>query len=140
MTIEDKARQIFAERATFYTTSTVHTDPSVLAKLVELAAPRLDWAVLDIATGTGHTALALAPYVASVVSIDLTPEMLSEAERFRADHAVGNVSFRQGDVHHLPFEDARIFLRLLGRDLLHAGAREGLEEALRLKTQRRKGS
>jgi ubiquinone/menaquinone biosynthesis C-methylase UbiE len=106
MTIEEKARRIFAERAAFYTTSTVHTDPSVLAKLVELAAPRPNWAALDIATGTGHTALALAPYVASVVGIDLTPEMLSEAERLRADHAVGNVSFRQGDVHHLPFEDA----------------------------------
>jgi len=37
-------------------------------------------------------------------------------------------------------EAAQIFLRLLARDLRHAGAREGLEEALRLKTQRRKGS
>jgi hypothetical protein len=37
-------------------------------------------------------------------------------------------------------EAAQIFLRLLGRDLRHVGAREGLEEALRLKTQRRKGS
>jgi tetratricopeptide (TPR) repeat protein len=37
-------------------------------------------------------------------------------------------------------EAAQIFLRLLGRDLGHARAREGLEEALRLKTQRRKGS
>lgn len=37
-------------------------------------------------------------------------------------------------------EAAQIFLRLLARDLGHARAREGLEEALRLKTQRRKGS
>jgi tetratricopeptide (TPR) repeat protein len=37
-------------------------------------------------------------------------------------------------------EAAQIFLRLLGRDPAHARAREGLEEALRLKTQRRKGS
>ncbi len=37
-------------------------------------------------------------------------------------------------------EAAQIFLRLLRRDLSHARAREGLEEALRLKTQRRKGS
>jgi ubiquinone/menaquinone biosynthesis C-methylase UbiE len=71
-----------------------------------LAAPRPEWAALDIATGTGHTALALAPHVASVVGIDLTPEMLSEAEGLRAGHAAGNVVLRQGDVHHLPFEDA----------------------------------
>ena len=37
-------------------------------------------------------------------------------------------------------EAAQIFLRLLGRDPGHARARERLEEALRLKTQRRKGS
>jgi tetratricopeptide (TPR) repeat protein len=37
-------------------------------------------------------------------------------------------------------EAAQIFLRLLARDLGHARAREGLEETLRLKTQRRKGS
>lgn len=38
-------------------------------------------------------------------------------------------------------EAAQIFLRLLGRDIRNAGARAGLEEALRLKTtQRRKGS
>jgi tetratricopeptide (TPR) repeat protein len=37
-------------------------------------------------------------------------------------------------------EAAQIFLRQLGRDPGDARAREGLEEALRIKTQRRKGS
>jgi hypothetical protein len=37
-------------------------------------------------------------------------------------------------------EAAQISLRLLRRDPGHARARERLEEALRLKTQRRKGS
>jgi tetratricopeptide (TPR) repeat protein len=48
----------------------------------------------------------------------------------------GRLCLEQGLVD----EAAQIFLRLLGRDLRHVGAREGLEEALRLKTQRRKGS
>ena len=49
----------------------------------------------------------------------------------------GRLCLEQGLVD----EAAQIFLRLLGRDLRHAGARAGLEEALRLKTaQRRKGS
>jgi hypothetical protein len=48
----------------------------------------------------------------------------------------GTLCLEQGLVD----EAAQIFLRLLGRDLRHARAREGLEEALRLKTaQRRKG-
>lgn len=105
MTVEESAKRIFAERAPFYTTSKVHTDPSALAGLVALAAPRPEWAALDVATGTGHTALALAPHVGSVVGIDLTPEMLSEAERLRANRAAGNVVFRQCDVHRLPFDD-----------------------------------
>ncbi len=48
----------------------------------------------------------------------------------------GAVCLEQGLVD----EAAQIFLRLLGRDLGNARAREGLEEALRIKTQRRKGS
>ena len=48
----------------------------------------------------------------------------------------GTLCLEQGLVD----EAAQIFLRLLARDLGHARAREGLEEALRLKTQRRKGS
>jgi SAM-dependent methyltransferase len=102
MTVEEKAKRIFAERAAFYTTSSVHSDAAVLARVVDLAAPQLHWAALDVATGTGHTALAVAPHVSSVVGIDLTPEMLSEAERLRDERAAGNVTFRVGDVHHLP--------------------------------------
>jgi len=119
MTVEETAKRIFAERAPFYTTSTVHADPAVLAKVVGLAAPQPHWAALDIATGAGHTALALAPHVASVVGIDLTPEMLSEAERLRAERGAGNVLFRLGDVHHLPFEDASFDLATCRRAAHH---------------------
>jgi ubiquinone/menaquinone biosynthesis C-methylase UbiE len=103
---ESLARQIFAERAAFYTTSAAHKDPQVLAKLVALAAPQPDWHVLDVATGTGHTAFAIAPYVAQVVATDITPEMLAEARKLRAEYGFTNVEFRVADVHHLPFENA----------------------------------
>ncbi len=106
MKTEDLAKHVFGERAALYTTSACHTDPQVLQRVVELCAPQPHWSVLDIATGTGHTALALAPHVASVIGIDLTPEMLAEAERLQAERSVTNVHFRTGDVHHLPFADA----------------------------------
>lgn len=48
----------------------------------------------------------------------------------------GTLCLEQGLVD----EAAQIFLRLLGRDPGHPGARERLEEALHIKTQRRKGS
>jgi len=102
---EEKAQRVFGERAAFYTTSPAHTDPQVLARVVELAHPERGWAVLDIATGSGHTAFALAPHVASVIGIDITTEMLREAESLKADRGVTNVVFRTGDVHKLPFAD-----------------------------------
>jgi len=104
-TPEAAARRIFGERAATYSTSAAHTDPQVLARVLALCAPRPDSTVLDIATGTGHTALALAPHVRSVVGTDLTPEMLAEAERLRVARGTDNVRFRPADVHHLPFTD-----------------------------------
>jgi len=104
--IEEAAKRIFGERAASYTTSAAHADEQVLARIVELAGPQPHWMALDIATGTGHTALALAPHVASVIGFDLTPEMLAEAGKLRAARGVGNVTFREGDVHALPFPDA----------------------------------
>jgi ubiquinone/menaquinone biosynthesis C-methylase UbiE len=102
---EDKARRVFGERAASYTKSPAHTDPQVLARVVELARPQKDWAALDIATGSGHTAFALASHVASVVGMDITMEMLREAENLKAERSVENVVFRNGDVHRLPFAD-----------------------------------
>jgi ubiquinone/menaquinone biosynthesis C-methylase UbiE len=105
-TPEEAARRIFGRRADKYTTSAAHTDPQVLARVVELSAPEPDWAVLDVGTGTGHTAFALAPHVASVIGIDLTPEMLAEAEKLQAQHGLANVYWTITDVHRLPFGDA----------------------------------
>ena len=101
---EQLARQIFAERAAVYTTSAAHKDPQVLAKLVSLAVPQPDWQALDVATGTGHTAFAVAPYVAHVIATDITPEMLDEARKLQAEYGITNVEFRVADVHDLPFD------------------------------------
>jgi len=47
-TSEQAARRIFGARADKYTTSAAHTDPWVLGRVVELAAPAPDWRVLDL--------------------------------------------------------------------------------------------
>ncbi len=135
MTTEDLARRVFGERAAQYTTGASHTDPQVLRRVVELSDPQPHWSVLDIATGTGHTALALAPYVASVIGIDLTPEMLGEAERLRAQRSVANVHFRTGDVHELAFEAGSFDLITCRRAAHHfsdiAGALREMHRVLR---------
>ena len=105
-TIEEKAKEIFGARAATYTASAPHVDRDALAKVIEAAQPQPTWTALDIATGTGNTAFALAPHVANVIGLDLTPEMLAQAEAQRAARGLTNVSFREGDVHALPFADA----------------------------------
>ena len=107
---EEAARKIFGQRASRYTTSACHTDPQVLAKVVELSSPKPDWSVLDVGTGTGHTAFALAPYVSSMIGMDLTPEMLTEAEKLRTERSITNVDFLIADVHCLPFGDENFHL------------------------------
>ena len=61
---------------------------------------RGDERVLDVGTGAGTLALALAPLVGEVVGIDLVPELLEAARR----DAPGNVTFVEGDATALPFE------------------------------------
>jgi ubiquinone/menaquinone biosynthesis C-methylase UbiE len=107
---EEAAKRIFGARAAQYTTSGVHTDPLVLGHVVARSAPEPDWFVLDVATGTGHTALALAPYVTFVSGGDLTPEMLAEAEKLRSERGITNVSWHLSDVHRLPFGDETFHL------------------------------
>ncbi len=84
------AQQVFGQRASFYATSAAHKDRAVLDRVVELARPRPDALVLDVATGAGHTALALAPQVRQVIATDVTPEMLAEGGRLKGEGGITN--------------------------------------------------
>jgi ubiquinone/menaquinone biosynthesis C-methylase UbiE len=132
-TIEDLARRIFTERAAFYTNSAAHKNPQMLAKLVVLAQPQPGWLALDVATGTGHTAFALAPYVQHVTAIDLTSAMLDEARKLQADLGITNVDFRTANVHDLPFPAASFDL-LTSRIAPHhfSDIRRALSEMVRV--------
>lgn len=105
-----RVRRQFGPNAGGYATSQVHAHGPSLHRLVELAHPRPEWDVLDVATGAGHTALALAPHVARVVATDITPEMLAEAQRLAQERGVSNVSVRAADAESLPFEAGRFDL------------------------------
>ncbi|MFA5313303.1 MAG: methyltransferase domain-containing protein [Methanomassiliicoccales archaeon] len=96
---------VFSARSKFYVTSALHTDPEVLANVVRMAAPERSMIALDIGTGTGHTAIAMAPHVSKVVALDLTEEMLYEGRKLCAEKGILNVEFRKGDAMGLPFSD-----------------------------------
>jgi len=99
-------RERYAAAAQNYVVSPVHSKGMGLERIVELAQPQPAWRVLDVATGGGHTALAIAPHVAQVVATDFTPTMLTAAETFIREQGVQNVIFQEADAENLPFEDA----------------------------------
>jgi ubiquinone/menaquinone biosynthesis C-methylase UbiE len=101
----EAVQQVFGERASFYVDSKAHADQEVLERVRQLCGDLDGRAVLDVATGTGHTALKLAPLARRVVGFDLTRRMLSLAEDTARQRGVGNCSWVLGDVSSLPFPD-----------------------------------
>jgi ubiquinone/menaquinone biosynthesis C-methylase UbiE len=85
------------------------------SKLGSLLSLRGDERALDVGTGTGALAYALAPLVREVVAVDSDPEM---AQRARAD-APANVEVVVGDAEHLPFEPLEFDLVATLRTLHH---------------------
>jgi len=75
-------------------------------------------AVLDVGTGTGRAAIALAARGAEVTGVDASAEMLAVAER-RAKAAGVVVRFGGGDAHALAFPDRSFDAVVCLRVLMH---------------------
>lgn len=101
-----RVQDYFSRTAENYVTSPTHRTGSDLQRLVELGEWEADQQALDIATGGGHTALAVAPHVAHIVVSDLTPRMLEKARAFLLSQNVTNAEFVQADAEKLPFASA----------------------------------
>lgn len=59
--------------------------------------------LLDVGCGTGAACRSAASVTASVVGIDLSPEMVRQAREFAS--GLANVHFEIADSEHLPFDD-----------------------------------
>lgn len=101
--IKSTVERQFSQVADNYRTSAVHAMGQDLAQMVAAGALSGREVVLDAGSGAGHTALAFAPHVAHVVSVDLSASMLAQGARLAAERAITNVEFRQADVEALPF-------------------------------------
>jgi ubiquinone/menaquinone biosynthesis C-methylase UbiE len=98
-------RDSFSKVAANYSKSTFHASTVRLQEVVDLVRPKRGDLALDVATGTGNTAFALAPHVRRVVGLDLTRAMLDEAGRVAAERSIANVDWVIGDAARLPFQD-----------------------------------
>jgi ubiquinone/menaquinone biosynthesis C-methylase UbiE len=104
--IKTTVAQQFGQVAENYSTSAVHAAGEDLPRLVAAAQLTGSEQVLDAGSGAGHTALAVAPHAAQVVSVDLAAAMLEQGRRLAAARGLANIDFRVGDVEALEFPDA----------------------------------
>lgn len=103
--VKEQVQRQFAQNARHYVTSPLHAAGADLALLVSAAEASGGSEALDVATGGGHVANALAPLFRRVVACDLTRDMLTEAAEFIRGNGHENVEFVQGDAEKLPFAD-----------------------------------
>jgi SAM-dependent methyltransferase len=72
--------------------------------LCEAVDPRAGQRVLDVATGTGNTALSFARRHCDVTGVDYVPALVTQARR-RAEAEYLEATFEVGDAEALPFAD-----------------------------------
>jgi SAM-dependent methyltransferase len=92
--------------------------------------------ILDVATGTGRAALALAKRGARVTGVDASTEMLRVARTRAADAGV-SIEFIEGDAHALAFSDRSFDSAVCLRMLMHVPDwRKALGELCRVTARR----
>jgi len=90
--------------ASAYVTSAIHAQGRDLPRMVELAGLPAGGRLLDIGTGTGHTALAFAAGGVEVVGLDMTRAMLEQARGLASQRGLA-LDAVQSYAELLPFAD-----------------------------------
>jgi ubiquinone/menaquinone biosynthesis C-methylase UbiE len=95
-------------------------------RIADFLAPIEGRRILDVGTGTGRAAIALAKRGAIVTGVDASAEMLQVAERRAAEAGVplnaqgaAGVTFLRGDAHRLEFADRSFDAVVCLRVLMH---------------------
>lgn len=124
-----EAQRYFGERVADYRASATHANAEELARMLAWLAPRRGGRALDVATGGGHTARALAASGLEVVATDATrgmlaglawPGVVADAQRMPFRSAAFDVVASRIAPHH--FRDLGAFVREAARVLRPGGA------------------
>ena len=99
--------EYFSQHAKEYSNSKSHASGSDLKLLLRMLSGKEYPRALDIATGTGFTAIGIAEFCENVVGIDPTPEMLEEARKNSSKSSFSDrISFTDGTAESTGFPDS----------------------------------
>lgn len=96
----------FDQQASHYNAQWNKWSEASLNWLLDHAECSTEDRVLDVATGTGFTALAFAARVKEVVGLDVSEGMLAQARANAQEEGITNVTFEKGAAESLPFPEA----------------------------------
>jgi ubiquinone/menaquinone biosynthesis C-methylase UbiE len=103
---ERSAKEQFDRQAAQYDSQWNTWSEESLAWLLANAKPKPTDKVLDVATGSGFTALAFARFTGEVVGVDVSTGMLEEARNRARVVGIDNVTFIESPAESLPFDDS----------------------------------
>ena len=103
---KDRVKKQFGASADAYANSEVHAKGESLSLLVDIIKSQKGWRALDVGTGAGHTAMAIAPQVARMIATDITREMLLKTSELAKARGITNLNVEIADAESLPFDDA----------------------------------
>lgn len=115
----DSVKKFFGRHAADYSKSQSHAHGADLSTLMGALGLKPDSVVLDVATGTGFTAVALARRTKHVTGIDATEGMLDEARQLARTEGMTNIEFELGDALHLRYQDSLFDLVVTRRAAHH---------------------
>jgi ubiquinone/menaquinone biosynthesis C-methylase UbiE len=111
----DAVRKRFGETAALIAEHQDRRTAETSERLHRLLAPSGEERTLDVGTGAGEVAIALAPFVREVVGIDIVPELLAEGRK----RAPANVELLEADATALPFDRGSFDIVATARTLHH---------------------
>jgi ubiquinone/menaquinone biosynthesis C-methylase UbiE len=115
MTNVDDVKERFGRTADRVAAHSAQQIEAVRGEISALLVLKGDERVVDVGTGAGTLALAIAPLVGEVIGVDAVPELL-EAARAAAPK---NVTFVEADATSLPFEAFSFDIAATRRTLHH---------------------